>query len=472
MENLPNEVLLRIYKYADYMDLISLEQVSRRCYETIRSMVWPQVGRIGWHNGVLFGQYRGMRYYKKLTESEEVGDPNKLIAILKRVGSHVVAFEFNFVKDTAQDLDYPGGHRERPKAQYEYSLPSMLSLLKPSYIVELSLQGTPIQAKELIFIAETFTQLEAVDFSNGSLSCAAEDRQNMSESFSIFLEKFSSYGRLEELRMRFNFNLTYLNFELIPPSLKKLNLSGCKLKSQDLSHIGQRCHQLEDLMIDIHDEVTREDMVSLFDGMQSGHLRYLWLAHFYHFVFEMPSVDFSPALRHSLNSILGDWTTTPMILRNLKSGDYPVLTFINISNDTIKDEAIIPLAKLPRLKNLRLRCEEISDQAVIPIISNGILENLSVWSRYITDQVPRLAIERCKRLKELEINRTTETPVPNAEEILEMVHHVMDTRYGPNERPTCNYDPRLLCFCINRDTFECMNLHPWVVVHPPWDYYR
>lgn len=88
---------------------------------------------------------------------------------MKRVGSHVVAFEFNFVKDTAQDLDYPGGHRERPKAQYEYSLPSMLSLLKPSYIVELSLQGTPIQAKELIFIAETFTQLEAVDFSNGSL---------------------------------------------------------------------------------------------------------------------------------------------------------------------------------------------------------------------------------------------------------------------------------------------------------------
>ncbi|KAI1712108.1 hypothetical protein Ddc_12605 [Ditylenchus destructor] len=449
------------------MDLISLGQVSRRQYETIRSMVWPSVWRIGWHNGDLIGQFRGKR--RKL---EEIGDPKKLIAILKNVGSYVGAFEFNFAKDTAQDLDHGHGHRERPKAQYEYSLPLMLSLLNPSCVVELILEGTSIKAKELIFIADTFTQLEVLDLSCGSLSCAAEERQNMSESFSIFLEKLSSYGRLEELRMRFTFDSTHLHFENIPQSLKKLNLMYCKLNSRDIGHIGQRCHQLEDLMISVHDEVTREDLVTLFDGMQSGRLGYLMIVNFCNFFFEMPTVDFSPALRHSIDAILGDHTTTPMILRNLGSGDYPALTFINISSDTIRDEAIIPLAKLPQLKNLRLRCEEISDQAVIPIIQNGILENLCVSSRYITDKIARLAIEKCKHLRELSIDRTTETPIPNAEEILEIVHSAMDKRYGPNERPTFKRDPRLLKFCINRDTFQSMNLHPWVVVHPPWEYYR
>ncbi|KAI1712109.1 f-box-like domain-containing protein [Ditylenchus destructor] len=470
MENLPNEILLRIYKYADFLDLISLEQVSRRCYESIRSMVWPEVGRIGWHNGDLIGQFRGIQCYKKWTKSQEVGDPNKMIAVLKR--TRVCCFEFNFVKDTAQDLDHPYSHREKPKAQYEYSLPLMFSHLNPSNMVELNLKGTPIQAKELIFIADTFTQLEILDLSDGSLSCAAEERRNMTESFSIFLEKFSSYGRLDELRIGHTYDSTHLNFEHIPPSLTKLDLMDNKLNSRDLSHIGQRCHQLENLYVCVHDEVTGEDVATLFNGMQSTRLRHLVIVNFYKFFIEMPIVDFSPALRHSIDVIMGDRTTTPVILRNLISGDYPALTFIAISGDTIKDEAIIPLAKLPRLKTLRMRCDEISDQAIIPIISNGILERLSVSSRYITDKIARLAIEKCKRLRELSINRTTETSIPNAEEILEIVHSVMDERYGPNERPTGKCDPRLLEFCINRDTFQCMNLHPWVVVHPPWEYFR
>ncbi|KAI1697988.1 hypothetical protein DdX_18180 [Ditylenchus destructor] len=149
------------------MDLISLEQVSQRFYETIRSMVWPKVSRIGWSNGCLIWEF--MDRSKKL---QPFGDPNKLVAILKRVGSHVPAFEFNSVKDTQQVLEILEEERNRKKiVQYEYSLPSMFSLLNPSCVVELILEGTPIQGKELILIANTFTQLRKLVLSCGSLLC-------------------------------------------------------------------------------------------------------------------------------------------------------------------------------------------------------------------------------------------------------------------------------------------------------------
>ncbi|KAI1712099.1 hypothetical protein Ddc_12595 [Ditylenchus destructor] len=449
---------LCLYKYVDIMDLISLEQVSRRFYETIRSMVWPKVCRIGWHQEHLVGQYREINEYQRL------GNPNKLVAILKRVGPHVGSFQFNYAKYTQQYLELPQEQRGWKITEYEYSLPLMFSLLNPSCVVELTLYGTPIQAKELIFIADTFTQLRRVNFSYGSLTCVAEEKQSMTESFSIFLEKFSSYGRLEDLHIANNLDSTHLNFEHIPPFLKKLDLANCKLNSRDLSNIGLRCHQLEELIISVHPEVTRKDVATLFGGMKSEMLRTLLIRATYDSTFfEMPFVEFSPALRNGVEAIVGDRTTTPAILRNMELFDFPILLFVTLSSDIITDEALKVLAKFTRLWKLELDCEEITDQAVIPIIQHGTLQILSVSSRYITDKVPRLAIERCKRLRRLTIGK--KYPIPNAEEILEMTHSVMDKRYGPDKRPTGEHDPRILRFSANRDTFECQNLHPWVLVN-------
>ncbi|KAI1708308.1 hypothetical protein DdX_11988 [Ditylenchus destructor] len=147
--------------------------------------------------------------------------------------------------------------------QYEYSLPSMFSMLNPSCVVELILDKTPLQPKELILIADTFTQLRKMDLSCGSLSCVDEEKQNVTENFSIFLQKFSSYGRLENLRIISTYDATHLNFEHIPSSLKRLIICNSKLNSRDLSHIGLRCEQLEELEFSVHLDIVREDVATL-----------------------------------------------------------------------------------------------------------------------------------------------------------------------------------------------------------------
>ncbi|KAI1722836.1 hypothetical protein Ddc_07018 [Ditylenchus destructor] len=371
-------------------------------------MVWPRVSRIGWSNEHVVRKFGAFMEYQK------VGDPTKLMSILKRVGSHVSVFEFNYVKDTQQVLELPQEQRGEGITEYEYSLPIMFSMLNPSCVVELVLQGTPIQSKELILIANTFTQLRSVNFSCGSLSCTAEEKPSITESFAIFLEKLSSYGKLEELWIISTYDSTHLHFEHIPASLKSLRLLDSKLNSRDLRHIGLRCHQLEELTISVHHEVTRDDLDTLFGGMQNERLRNVKMqATFDSPNFEMPFVEFSSALRNGVQAIGGDRTTAPVvsyknceacfhreacldILRNIELFDFPLLLFVGIRSDIITDEAIKVLAKFPGLWNLELDCDEITDQAVIPIIRHGSLKVLSVSSRFITDKVPRLAIERCK----------------------------------------------------------------------------
>ncbi|KAI1697798.1 hypothetical protein Ddc_19509 [Ditylenchus destructor] len=400
-----------------------------------------------------------------LTDNEPI-IMTKLFAFLKRVGSHVPAFEFN--QGTRPDLTVfrVQEQREQLRTEYKYSLPSMFSLLNPSCVVELILDKTPLQPKELILIADTFTQLRKMDLSCGSLSCVDEEKQNMAENFSIFLQKFSSYGRLESLRLISTFDSTHLNFKHIPSTLKRLILSNSKLNSRDLSHIGLRCDQLEELEFSVHLDVAREDVATLLLNKKLKYLR-ITAIDSENFFFEMPFVEFLPTLQNSLHHIKGDWATAPAILRNIELGEFFALRHVSIHSDIIEDDAVMALAKLPQLTNLNLACEVISDQAVIPIIWNGILESLFVSSHQITDKVPRLAIAQCKNLRGLYINTVVEHPIPNAEEILEIVHRVMDRKYGPNERPTDKKDPRIFRFYINlHGTFSCKNLHPWVILHP------